>query len=567
MKSLLFLQLPQLDNDVRGRHENVPLAAAYLRHALERTPEGRRWICREIPAQADRLDDRALLRVIIRMRPDAISATLYLWNVERTLHLLARVREALPKTRIVLGGPEVAPDHPFLIESKIPDALVYGEGEPVFPHVLQALRTGKATDFTNVAWRRGRILTWGSQPPPAFNLPANLPPPRHRAWRPDAHGMAYLETTRGCPLRCAFCCYGHRRTRITSLPAREVLERVRILRARGAREIRFIDPTFNAHPEFDAIITGLAKLNRDRKIEFFCELRAEALSTAQSRELAAANFREIEVGMQSRNPETLRTIRRPTNLAKLDRGIARLTRAGVRVTVDLMYALPGQALADIRAMIRWAAKQRGINMQCLQTLLLPGTELRERRRELALVASDAPPYAVQSTGALGEEDIRTAEQLVRRTLGMQMDCPTRCFVARELPDLFAEQVPARVFVSGASPGGVAGKANRRALIIRGGRLFERRVDIARMIREAMEQEPHIFWQFVLEPEAEEPLDVLDQLADVIHARTPHVLDRFIAMHSPDKRASRRLMIRLRPGRRYDRDWQSAAEEALRARFF
>lgn len=567
MKSLLFLQLPQLDNDVRGRHENVPLAAAYLRHALERTPEGRHWICREIPAQADRLDDRALLRLIARLRPDAISATLYLWNVERTLALLARARDILPHIRIVVGGPEVAPDHPFLMESGIPDAAVYGEGEPVFPHILRALRTGRRTDFTNVAWRQRGSYAWGAQPPPAFNLAADLPPPRHRAWRPDAHGMAYLESTRGCPLRCAFCCYGHRRTRITSLPAQEVIQRVRILRARGAREIRFIDPTFNAHPEFDTIIAGLARLNRDRKLEFFCELRAETLGAAQARRLASANFREIEVGMQSRNPETLRTIRRPTNLANLDRGISRLTRAGVRVTVDLMYGLPAQSLADIRAMIRWAAKQHGINMQCLQTLLLPGTELRERRRELALAASDAPPYAVQSTGALRAEDIRAAERLVRKTLGMQMDCPTRRFVARELPDLFAEQVPARVSVSGASPSRVLGKSNRRALIIRGARLFERREGIARLIREALRQEPHILWQFVLEPEAEEPLDLLDQLAGIIHAHAPHVLDRFIAMHSPDKRTSRRLMIRLRADRRYDRGWQDAAEEVLRARFF
>ena len=585
MKNVLFLQLPQLDNDVRGRHENVPLAALYLEHALEQSSEGRYWSGRHISKQADALDDHGLLRIITRIRPDVISATLYLWNIERTLHLLAQARAALPRVRIVAGGPEVAPDHPFLFKSHIADIAVYGEGEPVFPHILRALRTGRRTNFINVAWRRSRAYSWGAKPPPAFNLPTDLPPPRHRSWRPDAHGMAYLETTRGCPLRCAFCCYGHRRSRITALPADEVIERVRILRARGAREIRFIDPTFNAHPEFDAIISGLARLNRNRRLEFFCELRAETLSALQARLLAAGNFREIEVGMQSRNPQTLRTIRRPTHLANLDHGITRLTRAGVRVTVDLMYGLPAQNLADIRAMIRWSAKQRRINVQCLQTLLLPGTDLRARRNELALVAADEPPYAVASTAALRAEDIRAAEQLARRTLRMQMDCPTQRFVGRQLPDLFPEQVVVEINALDAArrslalhssePGKKrwrasvprAGAANRRALVIRGARLFERREEIARLIREAVTLEPYILWQFVLEPEREEPLDLLDYLSDTIRQAGTHVVDRFLDMHSPGKRASRRLMVRLRPGHRYARDWSAAAEAGLRDCFF
>ena len=220
------------------------------------------------------------------------------------------------------------------------------------------------------------------------------------------------------------------------LHADEVMTRVRILRERGAREIRFIDPTFNANPEFRRIIAGLAALNRNHRLEFFAELQADRITVEDARLLAAANFREIEVGVQSRNPETLRRIHRPTHLDRLDHGIRRLARAGILVTVDLMYGLPGQDLREIRQMLNWAAKLRGVRVQCLQTLLLPGTELRRDRKRYGLNALDRPPYQVQSTTSLSAEELRRAETMVQQKLGITADCPTKRFVGRNLPDLF-----------------------------------------------------------------------------------------------------------------------------------
>jgi radical SAM superfamily enzyme YgiQ (UPF0313 family) len=533
-RSVLFLQLPRLDHDAHGRRENVPLAAVYMRYALEQSAEATFHRIVSVP-RADDLDDRHLLVTITRLKPDVIAATLYLWNVERTLDLLGKARRLLPKLKVIAGGPEVAADHPFLFRKKIVDAAVTGEGENVFPEILKAFRIGR------------RFAANAKLPP--CNLHNSLPPPSYPYNRPDAHGMAYLETTRGCPLRCSYCCYGHRRHAVSFLHADEVMARVRILRKRGALEIRFIDPTFNANPEFRRIIAGLAKLNRNRSLEFSAELQADRITSEDARLLAAANFREIEVGVQSRNPATLRRIRRPTRLGRLDLGIRALARAGILVTVDLMYGLPGQDLREIRQMLNWAAKLRGIRVQCLQTLLLPGTELRRDRKRYGLRALDRPPYQVQSTTSLSADELRHAETMVQRKLGIVADCPTKRFVGRTLPDLFQCS------------------ENRRTMYFKGRNLFARRQDILSRIRQAVATEPNILWQFVLEPQAEEPLDLLDLLIAGLNKFPPLVSDRFLDMHSPGKRASRRVMIRLRPGGRYDSSWQEAAEQLLRKNFF
>jgi len=111
---LLLLQLPRLDPDVTSPGENVMLAAACLQSALARSPEGAHWSALPTPASQDTADTAGILADVLAQRPDVVGATLYLWNVERTLRLLAAIKRRLPHVRTVVGGPEVAHGHPLL---------------------------------------------------------------------------------------------------------------------------------------------------------------------------------------------------------------------------------------------------------------------------------------------------------------------------------------------------------------------------------------------------------------------------------------------------------------------
>jgi hypothetical protein len=44
------------------------------------------------------------LECIVDWKPDVIAATLYLWNIERTLHLLRKVRRRLPFVKTIAGS-------------------------------------------------------------------------------------------------------------------------------------------------------------------------------------------------------------------------------------------------------------------------------------------------------------------------------------------------------------------------------------------------------------------------------------------------------------------------------
>ena len=561
-KQVLFLQLPQLDNDLHGNSENVPLAAAYLQYAAEQAGEGQYYSFARLTDALLTADNLTLLDVIVKRAPAVLACTLYLWNIERTLRLVRLIKARLPDTHVLLGGPEAAYTHPFLFRQSVADAIGVGEGEITFPAILRSFRIGKPVNFSTVATKSPGGYAWGTQTPKPVDLPISLPPPGYQACRPDINGMAYMETSRGCPMHCTYCRYPQLRHTMSYLTPLDIIKRVSALRRMDAKEIRFVDPTFNAHPRFREIVGQLARLNGNGAVKFFAELNACRITREDAEVLERAGFAEIEVGVQSRDPAVLEKIRRQTDLARLDEGIRHLCRRRIKVTVDIMYGLPLQKVADVRRSVNWALKLPGANVQCLQTLLLPGTELRDRRREWHLKALTRPPYGVTRTDTMNGDDYRQVESMIARHPALRSDVPTAHFVGRHL-DLFREQI--RVDQSG-SPERMPA-SSRRAYLFSGHNLMGHSGQLGRFIKSCIRRDPDALLQFVLCPQEEEPLDLLENLVEVIGRQPKHLLDRYSAVALENKMASRRLMIQLPTSRKLSRDWIETAEELLRKSFF
>lgn len=541
----------------------MPMAGFYLLHSLRRAGEAEDLEIRFLTREEELLDDGHLLHVLLAWRPDVICCTLYLWNIERTIRLLRLVRIAHPSALIVAGGPEVSFHHPFLFRSLVPDVAVVGEGEGPFPHIIRALRSGRRSDFSGVAWKEGRRYTWGRKAHPSPALQQCMPPPEDPGWVPDPHGIAYMETGRGCPMSCTYCRYAHLRRSMSFLSPDEVTGRIRALIRQGAREIRLVDPAFNANPFFGRILRSLVGLNKTAHLRFFAEMRAETLTPAQIGLLADAGISEIEVGVQSRDPKVLRWIRRPAGMGRLEENLIRMILEGSEVTLDLMYGLPGQQSEEVAGSLQWARDLGPKSVQCLQTLLIPGTELRRDRGRWSIRADSLPPYGVRSTSSLSWEEIRGIEQLIHET--SPSDCMTSGFVGIRLPDLFGERVV--IHVDRGFSGSVPGSSSRRAVLFRGDPLLASGSVIRRIMREAVSAEPHMLWQFVLNPGEEFPLDLLEHMIDEIRSFPLHWIDRFASVAAWNRIASRRIFVLLRGDCRYPKRWVRAAESLLEDHFF
>ena len=119
------------------------------------------------------------------------------------------------------------------------------------------------------------------------------------------------------------------------------------LRDRGAREVTFLDPTFNHRPEFEPLLDALAAANPDRSVSFFAEVRAEGLTPAHAKSLARAGFTKLEIGLQSVNRETLKRVKRGGSPEKVAAAAKMLHDEGIALLVDLIIGLPGDTADDV----------------------------------------------------------------------------------------------------------------------------------------------------------------------------------------------------------------------------
>ena len=89
---------------------NVHLAPGYLvGYAKEQLHEIEFIITPRI--YTDILPESEFIKYVLLENPDLISFSLYLWNIEKSLRVVKKLKELLPNMTVLFGGPEVNPDN------------------------------------------------------------------------------------------------------------------------------------------------------------------------------------------------------------------------------------------------------------------------------------------------------------------------------------------------------------------------------------------------------------------------------------------------------------------------
>jgi radical SAM superfamily enzyme YgiQ (UPF0313 family) len=402
---ILLLQLPIQGHDFFYSNENIPLAAAYLKAVAARQDIDVELVPRSIMSYGS---DQAILRFLVEARPVLVGMSCYQWNVERSLFLSRELKRELPSCTIVLGGPEITPDNDFLLRHGDFDVGVVGEGETTwesllhsFPHIPRLpglLLKGKIGQWRFTGTSTSRVSL------------RHLPSPYLSGYLdPHLDKVLWLETVRGCVHRCAYCYY-HKQAPGLGLFTRErILSEVRRARDRGIEEVVFLDPCFARRPRLGALLDRLAADHNAGEMGFHAECNAEDIDAVTAKQFSLARFTQLEVGLQSTKARTLRLIRRRFRPQRFLEGVKHVRKRGVRVMVDLIAGLPGDALDDIRKSLDWVHEHDAYDFLMLYPLsLLPATELRQRSRELGLSAMPFPPYFITHTPEIDATEIRQA---------------------------------------------------------------------------------------------------------------------------------------------------------------
>src|SRR5262249_41350241 len=236
--------------------------------------------------------------------------------------------------------------------------------------------------------------------------------------------MLLLETTRGCVFKCKFCYYPKSYDKQYYLSFDNVLANLRHATERGAREVFLLDPTLNQRKDFADFLQVLARGNPDRQFSYFGELRGEGVTERTAALLRAANFTEVEVGLQSIDPDAMEQMDRKNNLKAFERGVRAMMAEGIQVKVDLIVGLPGDTVESVRRGMRYMRDNNLYSdVQVFNLAILPGTPFRQEAPQLGLRFQPRPPYYVTRTPTLGTADLFGLLQEAQEIFETDFDAP------------------------------------------------------------------------------------------------------------------------------------------------
>ena len=136
--------------------------------------------------------------------------------------------------------------------------------------------------------------------------------------------------------------------------------------------------------------------------EISTEANPDTITDQVAQDLAASGFTRVSLGMQSALPQVLATLERTHRPENLPQAVAALRRAGLAVSLDLIYGTPGESLVDWEASLRAALALEVDHISAYSLVIEPGTKMHAlvERGKLPPIDPDSQAEKYQVADAL-----------------------------------------------------------------------------------------------------------------------------------------------------------------------
>ncbi|WP_298942735.1 radical SAM family heme chaperone HemW [uncultured Microbacterium sp.] len=241
--------------------------------------------------------------------------------------------------------------------------------------------------------------------------PLGDPVPRDGAFpddvttHPDRAFGVYLHVP-FCRVRCGYCDFntytatelrGARQDTYADEVRREIaLSRQVLAQAGPLRPARTVffgggTPTLLPPGDLARMLDGVREaFALEPGAEVTVEANPDTVTDATAHELAAAGVTRLSIGMQSAVPHVLAALDRTHDPERVTTAVASARRAGLAVSLDLIYGAPGETLADWRTSLETAIALRPDHVSAYALIIEEGTKLERqiRRGEVAAPSDD-----------------------------------------------------------------------------------------------------------------------------------------------------------------------------------
>lgn len=347
---------------------------------------------------------------------DLVCFSCYIWNIEYVRQLVRNLKNLCPSVKIWVGGPEVSYDCESFLRSLLQvDGVLYGEGEKSFPALIEyyAAREKDANPLSKTfpdgaAWLDENGIFHQTSPQPLTPM-EDLPFIYDEAGRMDGfkNRIIYYETSRGCPFSCSYCLSSvDKRLRFRDIEL--VKKELQFFLDHNVPQVKFVDRTFNCKHDHSIAIWKYIMEHDNGITNFHFEIAADILNEEELEllEQMRPGLVQLEIGVQSTNPKTIKEIHRVMDFEKVSRIVRRIQERGnVHEHLDLIAGLPYEDVESFAHSFDdvYALKPEQLQLGFLK--VLKGSFMQEHQKEYGIVHKAHPPYEVLYTKWISYEDV------------------------------------------------------------------------------------------------------------------------------------------------------------------
>ena len=343
-----------------------------------------------------------ILKDIYSSGADVVCFSCYIWNISFVRELIRDLVKILPKTAFWAGGPEVSYDaEKFLTEMPEMTGVMVGEGEKTFHDLLEFYIDGKDSleEISGIAYRTGdKIIHNGWRE--LMDLSAI--PFVYEHLEKFENRIIYYESSRGCPFSCSYCLSSiDKKLRFRDLEL--VKKELQFFLDHRVPQVKFVDRTFNCKHEHAMTIWKYILEHDNGVTNFHFEISADLLREEEMELMSQMRpgLIQLEIGVQSTNPETIRAIHRHMDLKKLEHCVNRVhSFRNIHQHLDLIAGLPYEDYDTFHQSFNDVSRMKPDQLQLGFLKVLKGSLMQKEAEVYGIVYKEKEPYEVLSTNWL-----------------------------------------------------------------------------------------------------------------------------------------------------------------------
>ena len=343
-----------------------------------------------------------ILKDIYSSGADVVCFSCYIWNISFVRELIRDLVKILPKTAFWAGGPEVSYDaEKFLTEMPEMTGVMVGEGEKTFHDLLEFYIDGKDSleEISGIAYRTGdKIIHNGWRE--LMDLSAI--PFVYEHLEKFENRIIYYESSRGCPFSCSYCLSSiDKKLRFRDLEL--VKKELQFFLDHRVPQGKFVDRTFNCKHEHAMTIWKYILEHDNGVTNFHFEISADLLREEEMELMSQMRpgLIQLEIGVQSTNPETIRAIHRHMDLKKLEHCVNRVhSFRNIHQHLDLIAGLPYEDYDIFHQSFNDVYQMKPDQLQLGFLKVLKGSLMQKEAEGYGIVYKEKEPYEVLSTNWL-----------------------------------------------------------------------------------------------------------------------------------------------------------------------